>query len=218
MSISISKAQKAALDSGYDFGGENLMEFNAVNSILEQYGAELLKNINKFGNNKGVVGSGELLSNLIPEIVEQDGVTTFTLRMLDYYDYPNQGVKGVDSSKNAPTSDYQYKNYGMSESGRASLKKYIQSGKAKITSVMNDKALGKGGEKIGVSFASKKTLIDKQVETLAYLIKRFGIKTTNYFTDAFNKTFENFEISVAEAVGTDILITFERINLNKSNK
>lgn len=218
MSISISKAQKAALDSGYDFGGENLMEFNAVNSILEQYGAELLKNINKFGNNKGVVGSGELLSNLIPEIVEQDGVTTFTLRMLDYYDYPNQGVKGVDSSKNAPKSDYQYKNYGMSESGRASLKKYIQSGKAKITSVMNDKALGKGGEKIGVSFASKKTLIDKQVETLAYLIKRFGIKTTNYFTDAFNKTFENFEISVAEAVGTDILITFERINLNKSNK
>ena len=218
MSISISKAQKAALDSGFDFGGENLMEFNAVNSILEQYGAELLKNINKFGNNKGVVGSGELLSNLIPEIVEQDGVTTFTLRMLDYYDYPNQGVKGVDSSKNAPTSDYQYKNYGMSESGRASLKKYIQSGKAKITSVMNDKALGKGGEKIGVSFASKKTLIDRQVDTLAYLIKRFGIKTTNYFTDAFNKTFENFEISVAEAVGTDILITFERINLNKSNK
>lgn len=218
MSISISKAQKAALDSGFDFGGENLMEFTAVNSILEQYGAELLKNINKFGNNKGVVGSGELLSNLIPEIVEQDGVTTFTLRMLDYYDYPNQGVKGKDSSKNAPLSDYQYKNYGMSESGRASLKKYIQSGKAKITSVMNDKALGKGGEKIGVSFASKKTLIDKQVETLAYLIKRFGIKTTNYFTDAFNKTFENFEISVAEAVGTDILITFERINLNKSNK
>ena len=218
MSISISKAQKAALDSGFDFGGENLMEFNAVNSILEQYGAELLKNISKFGNNKGVVGSGELLSNLIPEIVEQDGVTTFTLRMLDYYDYPNQGVKGVDSSKNAPTSDYQYKNYGMSESGRASLKKYIQSGKAKITSVMNDKALGKGGEKIGVSFASKKTLIDRQVDTLAYLIKRFGIKTTNYFTDAFNKTFENFEISVAEAVGTDILITFERLNLNKSNK
>ena len=55
MSISISKAQKAALDSGFDFGGENLMEFNAVNSILEQYGAELLKNISKFGNNKGVV-------------------------------------------------------------------------------------------------------------------------------------------------------------------
>jgi len=218
MSISISKAQKEALNSGFDFGGENLMEFNAVNSILEQYGAELLKNISRFGNNKGVVGSGELLSNMIPEIVEQNGVTTFTLRMLDYYDYPNEGVKGVNSSANAPNSPYKYKNYGMPESGRASLKRYILSGKAKITSVMNDKALGKGGEKIGVSFASKKTLIDKQVDTLAYLIKRFGIKTTNYFTDAFNKTFESFEVSVAEAVGTDILITFERINKRNGNK
>ena len=217
MSISISKAQKAALDSGFDFGGENLMEFNAVNSILEQYGAELLKNISKFGNNKGVVGSGELLSNLIPEI-EQNGVTTFTLRMLDYYDYPNEGVKGVNSSTNAPNSPYQYKNYGMPASGRASLKRYILSGKAKITSVMNDKALGKGGEKIGVSFSKKKELIDRQVDTLAYLIKRFGIKTTNYFTDAFNKTFESFEVSIAEAVGTDILITFERINKRNGNK
>jgi hypothetical protein len=83
---------------------------------------------------------------------------------------------------------------------------------------MNDKALGKGGEKIGVSFSKKGSLIDRQVETLSYLIKKFGIKTTNYFTDAFNKTFENFEIKMAEAVETDIVITFERINLNKSNK
>jgi hypothetical protein len=138
--------------------------------------------------------------------------------MLDYYDYPNEGVKGVDSSSNAPKSPYQYKNYGMPASGRASLKKYIQSGKAKITSVMNDKALGKGGERIGVSFSKKGSLIDRQVETLSYLIKKFGIKTTNYFTDAFNKTFENFEVKMAEAVESDIVITFERINLNKSNK
>ena len=218
MSISISKAQKEALNSGFDFGGESLMEFNAVNSILEQYGAELLKNISKYGNNKGVVGSGDLLSNLIPEIVEQNGVTTFTLRMLDYYDYPNEGVRGVNSSANAPSSPYKYKNYGMPESGRASLKKYIQSGKAKITSVMNDKALGKGGEKIGVSFSSKKQLIDRQVDTLAYLIKRFGIKTTNYFTDAFNETFKNFEVKMAEALEKDIVITFERINKRNGNK
>lgn len=218
MSISISKAQAEALKAGDDFGGESKMEFSVVSSMLEMYGAELLKNISYYGNNKKVVGSGDLLSNLIPEIVEQDGVTTFTLRMLDYFDYPNEGVKGVGSSRNAPNSPYQYKHYGMSADGRASLKRYIMSGKAKIRSVLNDKALGTGGEKKGVGFSQKNTLIDRQVETLAYLIKRFGIKTTNYFTDAFNKTFENFEVSVAEAVENDIIITFERINLNKSNK
>ena len=218
MSININKAQADFLREGGDLGGTDIMEFGVVNGVLEQYGEELLKNISYFGNNKGVVGSGELLSNMIPEILDENGATTFRLRMLDYYDYPNEGVKGVGSSRNAPNSPYQYKNYGMPESGRASLKKYIQSGKAKITSVMNDKALGKGGEKIGVSFSKKGSLIDRQVETLAYLIKRFGIKTTNYFTDAFNKTFENFEVKMAEAVGADIVITFERINLNKSNK
>ena len=218
MSININKAQADFLREGGDLGGTDIMEFGVVNGVLEQYGEEFLKNISYFGNNKGVVGSGDLLNNMIPEIVEENGVMIFRLRMLDYYDYPNQGVKGVDSSKNAPNSPYQYKNYGMPESGRASLKKYIQSGKGKITSVTNDKALGKGGEKIGVSFSKKGSLIDRQVETLSYLIKKFGIKTTNYFTDAFNKTFENFEIKMAEAVETDIVITFERINLNKSNK
>ena len=215
MSININKAQADFLSEGGDFGGTNIVEFGVVAGMLEQYGAELLTNISYFGNNKGVVGSGDLLSSMVPEITEDNGVTTFRLRMLDYYDYPNEGVKGVNSSSNAPGSPYQYRNYGMSSEGRASLKKYILSGKAKITSVKNDKALGKGGEKIGVAFSNKKALIDQQVDTLAYLIKRFGIKKTNYFTDAFNKTFKSFEIDMVEAAGRDIVITFNRLNNRK---
>jgi hypothetical protein len=215
MSININKAQADFLREGGDLGGTDIMEFGVVAGVLEQYGEELLKNISYFGNNKGVVGSGDLLSNLTPEVESGDGFSIFRLRMLDYYDYPNEGVKGVNSSKNAPNSSYQYKNYGMPESGRASLKKYIQSGKAKITSVRNDKALGKGGEKIGVSFSKKGALIDRQVDTLAYLIKRFGIKATNYFTDAMNKTFKDFEVKMMEAVERDVVITFERINIRQ---
>jgi len=215
MSININKAQADFLREGGDLGGTDIVEFGVVAGMLEQYGAELLTNISYFGNNKGVVGSGDLLSSMVPEITEDNGVTTFRLRMLDYYDYPNEGVKGVNSSSNAPGSPYQYRNYGMSSEGRASLKKYILSGKAKITSVKNDKALGKGGEKIGVAFSNKKALIDQQVETLAYLIKRFGIKKTNYFTDAFNKTFKSFEVDMVEAAGRDIVITFNRLNNRK---
>jgi hypothetical protein len=215
MSININKAQADFLSEGGDLGGTDIVEFGVVAGMLEQYGAELLTNISYFGNNKGVVGSGDLLSSMVPEITEDNGVTTFRLRMLDYYDYPNEGVKGVNSSSNAPGSPYQYRNYGMSSEGRASLKKYILSGKAKITSVKNDKALGKGGEKIGVAFSNKKALIDQQVDTLAYLIKRFGIKKTNYFTDAFNKTFKSFEVDMVEAAGRDIVITFNRLNNRK---
>lgn len=218
MSININKAQKKALSSGYDFGGEDIVEFGVVSSVLESYGSLLLENISKYGNQKGVVGSGDLLSNMIPEILEENGVKIFRLRMLDYYDYPNEGVKGVDSSANAPHSPYQYKNYGMSSSGRASLKKYILSGRAKVRNVLNDKAVGIGNERKGVGFSNKKSLVDRQVETLAYLIKRFGIKTTNYFTDAFNETFKDFEVKMAEALERDIVITFQRINLKDGNK
>jgi len=218
MSINIRKAQNEALASGFDFGGDNITEFTVVNSVLEQYAAEFLKNISYYANNKKVVSSGDLLKNMIPEIVEGNGSIVFRLKMIDYYDFPNEGVKGLRSLKNAPKSPYKYRNYGVPQSMKDSLKKYIQSGKAKITSVMNDKALGKGGERKGLRFAGKKTLIDTQVATLGYLIKRFGIKSTNYFTDAFNKTFEDFEVKMFEAVESGIIITFENIKLRDGNK
>jgi hypothetical protein len=218
MSINIRKAQNEALASGFDFGGDNITEFTVVNSVLEQYAAEFLKNISYFANNKKVVSSGDLINSMVPEIVEGNGSIVFRLKMIDYYDFPNEGVKGLRSSKNAPKSPYRYRNYGVPQSMKDSLKKYIQSGKAKITSVMNDKALGKGGERKGLRFAGKKTLIDTQVATLGYLIKRFGIKSTNYFTDAFNKTFEDFEVKMFEAVESGIIITFENIKLRDGNK
>ena len=63
------------------------------------------------------------------------------IRLLDYYDYVNKGVKGVKSSRNAPSSPYQYKNLGMSQDGRASLRKYIESGRAKINVAQNQKGV-----------------------------------------------------------------------------
>lgn len=218
MSINIRKAQNDALASGLDFGGDNITEFSVVNTALEQYAEVFLKNISYFANNKKVVGSGDLLNNMIPEIIESNGSVVFRLHMNDYYDFPNEGVKGLKSSTNAPKSPYRYRNYGVPQSMKDSLKKYIQSGKAKMTSVIKDKALGKGGEKKGLSFSGKKTLIDTQVATLGYLIKRFGIKSTNYFTDAFNKTFEDFEVKIFEAVESGIIITFENIKLRDGNK
>lgn len=218
MSININKAQRDALNSGLDFGGDNITEFSVVDSMMEQYAEEFLKNISYFANNKKVVGSGDMLNSMEPEIVEENGSIFFRLKMIDYYDFPNEGVKGVRSSRNAPKSPYKYKNYGVPESMKASLKKYILSGKAKISSVRNDKALGVGLERKGVSASKSKSLIDTQVDTMGYLIKRFGIKATNYFTDAFNKTFVGFESKVFEAVESGIVITFDKIKLRDGNK
>jgi hypothetical protein len=73
MSINIRKAQNKALASGIDFGGDNITEFSVVNGALEEYAEEFLKNISYFANNKNITSSGDLLKNMIPEIVEGNG-------------------------------------------------------------------------------------------------------------------------------------------------
>lgn len=217
MSININKAQKDALKEGFDFGGEDLSQFGTIGNVLEQYGALFLENINKYADQEKVVASGELLKSMVAEISDVKNLKVFTLKLLDYYDYPNEGVKGVDFSRNAPDSPYQYKNYGMPKEALASLKKYILSGKAKVSSVKNDKALGIGQEKKNLRQANKKTLIERQVATMAYMIKKYGIKATHYFDLAFEETFKDFDEVMTEALGEDVQISIELMSKKYGN-
>ena len=57
--------------------------------------------------------------------------------------------------------------------------------------------------------AKKKSLIDQQVDTLIYNIKKYGIKKTDYFTDAFEKVFANWEQDMAEAFGEDVKLALQ---------
>ena len=185
--------------------GEGKDEFTFANTIFAEYGNKFLLNLAKSANDKKVVASGNLLNQTKFEV---EG-NVMRIIVPDYYDFPNEGVRGVKSSKNAPTSPYKYKTYGMSDEGRASIRQYIQSGRAKISTVTKtkDKALGIGLEK------KKLSLIDAQTNQLVYLIKRFGIKKTNYFTDALNATFgKDFELKMSEAFGKQIVFTLEKLN------
>lgn len=210
MPINLNRAQSEAALKGVGTKGE--FQLLVAENVLEQYGAEFKRKIGELMNQRQVVGSGKLLDSITPIIIEEGPNTTLQIRLLDYYDYPNQGVKGVRSSKNAPKSPYRYKNYGMNEEGRASIKQYILSGKAKVSAVRNDKAAGIGLERKGISQKPKKSLIDKQTDQLIYMIKKYGIKATNYFTDAFKDTMKDFEVTMSEAVGRDIVLTLELLN------
>jgi len=214
MPISIAKAQQEAINSGWlDSGGDDINSFEPVRmgisaKVLAQYGALLKLNVARLMNERKVVASGALLDDNNFKIqVSEDG-SQMQIIMNAYFDYPNKGVKGVKSSSNAPNSPYQYKNYGMSADGRDSIRKYIESGKAKISTVVRskDKALGIGMERKGLN------LIDTKTETLIYMIKKYGIKTTNYFDDAVKETFKDFELIMSEAVGRDIVFTLGRLN------
>ena len=201
MAVSIAQAQKA-----YNFseGSTDYVEFTNATNAFEQFGIEFLLNLAESARKHKVVASGELLSKAKYR-VGKDG-KSMQIMVPDYFDYPNEGVKGVKSSRNAPNSPYQYKSYGMNADGRKSIKKYIAQGHAKIENVRTDKTKGVGLEKKRLSVA------DQKANQLIYWIKRQGIKATHYFDEAVKETFKDFEFKMSEAIGKDIIFTIEKIN------
>lgn len=208
MPISLKAARERAQGRAISrIGTKDEFELFVASDILEQYGVAFKAELEQLLKQRQISASGELADSINPQVDSQGKKLTIT--MLDYYDFVNEGVKGVKSSKNASTSPYSFKNYGMSADGRASIKKYILSGKAKVT---DKKTMGRtvlGLERKGVQFSQKKSLIDRQVDTLIYNIKKYGIKKTDYFTDAFEKVFANWEQDISEAIGEDVALSLQ---------
>ena len=202
--MSIIKSQLDALAKGSlgktDFSIEDEYKPDLNNPSLALFNvyAQLFKDaIIEEIKNKGISASGDLADNIKLE-VNEDG-SGLKISMIDYYDFVNKGVKGVDSRKNSPNSPYQYKTYGMPKSARRGIKQYIESGKASI-SVVNEKKTTIGAEKKRIS------LIDLKTNTLVYLIKKYGIKTTNYFDIATESVSKNLGEDIMYLLGKTIAI------------
>jgi hypothetical protein len=208
MPISLNAARSKAL--GKIGSSKDQFELFVASNILEQYGVAFKTELENLMKQRQISASGELADSINPQVDSQGKKLTIT--MLDYYDFVNEGVRGIRSSKNAPTSPYTYRNPPKTNSNgqfRASIKQYILSGKAKVRNTEGDAARGIGLERKGIKFAKKKSLIDQQVDTLMYMIRAYGIKKTDYFTDAFEKVFANWEQDIAEAIGEDVALSLQ---------
>lgn len=200
---SIAAAQKSNIKK-LDGFSENVSDYDLVdssyysgiNKVVFEYGLEFQKVVAKYIKQRHSTSSGGLASTMQFKVY-QDKIG-MDIIMNDYFDFPNKGVKGVNSSKNAPDSPYQYKNYGMNAEGRASIKQYIQSGKAKVETIQNNKS------GISATEQKQKSLIDLQTDTLIYLIKKWGIKATHYLDDAIAETFKNLPTDLAELIALKI--------------
>jgi hypothetical protein len=208
MPISLNAARSKTL--GKIGSSKDQFELFVASNILEQYGVAFKTELENLMKQRQISASGELADSINP-VVDNEG-KRLTITMLDYYDFVNEGVQGWYSSKNASTSPYSYKRKAKKSSNgefQKSIKQYILSGKAKVRNTGGDAARGIGLERKGVKFAKKKSLIDRQVDTLIYNIKKYGIKKTDYFTDAFEKVFANWEQDIAEAIGEDVALSLQ---------
>ena len=211
--MSIAKSQldaiaKGSLNEG-DYSIDDIAKIDLNNptlALFSKYATIFLESIEKQIKEKNINASGSLSDN-IGVTANEDG-SGIKITMVDYYDYVNKGVKGIDSFSNASKSPYKYKTYGMPKSGRDNIKKYIQSGKAKIN-VVNTKKTTIGAEKKKIS------LIDLKTNTLVYLIKKYGIKTTNYFDIATETVAKDLGDDLMYLIGKTIVV---RIGQPKKKK
>jgi|LakMenEpi03Aug12_release.lakeMendotaPanAssembly.Ray.scaffolds.fasta_scaffold425679_2 hypothetical protein len=185
-------------------GAENFND--KVNSTIETFLAELG---NKFKDNwietinaKKIIASGGI--DKVEFVIDETDSNRVTLNILfPYYaKFVDKGVKGVKSSANAPDSPYQFKNYGMNAEGRASVKRWLDSGKAKVTATDVKRYGSVGTEK---KF-NKISEADSKLNTLIYNIKKYGIKKRDFINPVLNETLDGAAKELSDILGKEIVI------------
>lgn len=206
MAKSITQRQKILLDDGFlDTIGNDIVT-DSINKTIDEF---LLNLGNKFKDNwietinaKKIIASGGI--DKVEFVLDETDANKVTLNILfPYYaKFVDKGVKGVQSSKNAPDSPYQFKNYGMNAEGRASVKRWLDSGKAKVTA----KDVKKYGA-VGTESKFKKiSEADSKLNTLIYNIKKYGIKKRDFINPVLNETLNGAAKELGDLLGKEIVI------------
>ncbi len=117
----------------------------------------------------------------------------------DYYDFVNQGVKGVFNYNKAPRSEYQFKNLGVSKDMLASFKEYIA------------RTGSRGLKKQSLIRKNKKKqadIINKEAMQMAVATKIGGIKPMNFVEPAVGaKRLKVLNRALSKEIGTKIKLS-----------
>ena len=216
MAKSIAQRQKVVIENGFlqSTGTESfsLIDVNDVGALLLERGELFKDEWIKIINQKKIIASGNIESSLKFYLKNEAESATLFIEFPYYAKFVDRGVKGNKTlpngkpnpfkDRNAPDSPYQFKNYGMSAEGRASLKKWMSSAKAKVSS----RDVKKYGAFRSESKFKKISEEDSKLNTLIYNIKKYGIKKRNFITPVIEKSFQGFEQELADAIGKKVSI------------
>jgi hypothetical protein len=205
---SIDRNQVVNLENGFIKSGGTFafqrLDLKSLDKLLAEYAENYKDALIAEIKRKQITASGEMEKNITFTLKDKQGIKVLEIYMVDYAKFIDKGVKGWGSSKNAPSSPYKYKTKGMNQEGRNSIKRYIESGKAKVSSLDVKRYGAVKGEK------KSKSLIDARVDTLVYLIKKYGIKTKNFIDKPLKDTFKDLEIKIADEFAVNIAVQITR--------
>ena len=202
-------------------------QFLLIEQILFQAGLDFNDTIRKNLEKAGAIASGDLTDVAVPNVFSNDGGFSLQVgypigsKQLTYYDFINQGVKGVGGKNAKPKKNsgkYSYKSKFPNRKMALNIYKWLNQARKTVSA-----------DKLDLSKVQKKKRKLKQVLTeadnkkrLAYAIstaiKRDGIRATYYFDRAIKENFgKDFKDALAEALGGDIILQIRSINGNNNN-
>jgi hypothetical protein len=216
MAKSIAQRQRVVLENGFvaSTGSESfsIIDANEIGQLLLERGELFKDEWIRVVNQKNIIASGNIERDLTFYLQNEPESATLFIEFPYYAKFVDRGVKGVAKlpngkanpfkDRNAPDSPYQYKNFGMSAEGRASLKKWMSQGKAKVSS----RDVKRYGAFRTESKFKKISEADSKLNTLIYNIKKYGIKKRNFITPIVQKSFQGFEQELADAIGKKVSI------------
>tara|TARA_S200002703_G_scaffold104920_1_gene91034 strand:- start:2869 stop:3405 length:537 start_codon:yes stop_codon:yes gene_type:complete len=172
---------------------------------LNKFGEQLVRNTKKNLKAKGKSISGALADSIRYELMSNDKGWVLEFWMLEYGYYQDEGVKGFKpesikvngktGKQKSPNSRFRF----GSGKGKGSLFKSID--KWIVRKGLDERKNGKFTSRDSIRYAMTKSIFHQ------------GIEASHFFTEAWDKTTQNIDEKLADAVLEDVeKLYFELIN------
>jgi len=209
ISMTIAEAQQAFLRAGgFVEGGMDRPQANELTELEKELSNYITKFLNKASENleaDNKNSTGELDQSLSFNLVKNRNGYTINFLANKYWKFVDAGVRGSGGSRRNTTSPYTFRDKMPPMSH---IKKWItdNQGTAKAVDV------NRYGRTRRESRAINE---DSAINSIAFLIarniKNNGLPATNFWTNAFNETFEDFGQKMAAALGRTIVVNLEQM-------
>jgi hypothetical protein len=186
------------------------LDLSAIEKVLFEYAAEFQKMASRQLRRANKISTGKLEDSISFEVTETDGGFELALKVLDYYKFVDQGVRGAGANSKNKTSPYKYRD--KMPPIKEILKWIKQKGSLKASAEDQKQGLSKAQKSSRSLRAAAKRLKPK---TLAFLIARKiqqrGLPYTGFWERSFEKTFKGLDVKLAEVTGLNIRTNFDQL-------
>ena len=186
------------------------LDLTAVEEVLFDYAKQFQKMASRQLRRANKISTGKLEDSISFEITETNNGFELALKVLDYYKFVDQGVRGAGANSKNNTSPYKYRD--KMPPIKEILKWIKQKGSLKASAEDQKRGLSKAQKSSRALRATAKKLKPK---TLAFLIARKiqqrGLPYTGFWERSFEKTFKGLDVKLAEVTGLNIRTNFDEL-------